>query len=64
MNQSSFAHLHSHTEFSLLDGSNRIRDYLDRVKELGMESAAITDTASCTAWWIFINMRKRSAFIP
>lgn len=43
MNQSSFAHLHSHTEFSLLDGSNRIRDYLDRVKELGMESAAITD---------------------
>ena len=43
MDQSSFAHLHSHTEFSLLDGSNRIRDYLDRVKELGMESAAITD---------------------
>ena len=43
MNQSSFAHLHSHTEFSLLDGSNRIRDYLDRVKELEMESAAITD---------------------
>lgn len=43
MNQSSFAHLHSHTEFSLLDGSNHIRDYLDRVKELGMESAAITD---------------------
>ena len=43
MNQSSFAHLHSHTEFSLLDGSNRITDYLDRVKELGMESAAITD---------------------
>lgn len=43
MNKSAFAHLHSHTEFSLLDGSNRIRDYLDRVKELGMESAAITD---------------------
>ncbi len=43
MNQSTFAHLHSHTEFSLLDGSNRIRNYLDRVKELGMESAAITD---------------------
>lgn len=43
MKQSAFAHLHSHTEYSLLDGSNRIRDYLDRVKELGMESAAITD---------------------
>lgn len=43
MSQIAFAHLHSHTEFSLLDGSNRIRDYLDRVKELGMSSAAITD---------------------
>lgn len=44
MNQTiPFAHLHSHTEFSLLDGSNRIHDYLDRVKELGMSSAAITD---------------------
>lgn len=43
MKQSIFAHLHSHTEYSLLDGSNRIRDFLDRVKELGMESAAITD---------------------
>lgn len=43
MKQPLFAHLHSHTEYSLLDGSNRIRDYLDRVKELGMESAAITD---------------------
>lgn len=43
MNQISFSHLHSHTEFSLLDGSNRIKDYLDYVKELGMTSAAITD---------------------
>lgn len=43
MNQISFCHLHSHTEFSLLDGSNRIKDYLDYVKELGMTSAAITD---------------------
>ena len=38
-----FSHLHAHTEFSLLDGSNRIKDYLDYVKELGMTSAAITD---------------------
>lgn len=43
MIETSFAHLHSHTEYSLLDGSNRITDYLDRVKELGMDSAAITD---------------------
>ena len=38
-----FAHLHTHTEYSLLDGSNKIRDYVSRVKELGMDSAAITD---------------------
>ncbi len=39
----SFAHLHVHTEFSLLDGSNKIKEYVKRVKELGMDSAAITD---------------------
>ncbi len=38
-----FAHLHVHTEFSLLDGSNKIKEYVKRVKELGMNSAAITD---------------------
>ncbi|MBR5338373.1 MAG: DNA polymerase III subunit alpha [Lachnospiraceae bacterium] len=39
----SFVHLHVHTEYSLLDGSNKINEYVDRVKELGMTSAAITD---------------------
>ena len=38
-----FAHLHVHTEYSLLDGSNKIKEYVRRVKELGMDSAAITD---------------------
>ncbi|MBQ3104422.1 MAG: DNA polymerase III subunit alpha [Lachnospiraceae bacterium] len=38
-----FAHLHVHTEYSLLDGSNKIKEYVKRVKELGMTSAAITD---------------------
>ncbi|MDR0948516.1 MAG: DNA polymerase III subunit alpha [Lachnospiraceae bacterium] len=38
-----FAHLHVHTEYSLLDGSNKIKEYVKRVKELGMNSAAITD---------------------
>ena len=38
-----FAHLHVHTEYSLLDGSNKIKDYVQRVKELGMDAAAITD---------------------
>jgi len=39
----SFVHLHTHTEYSLLDGSNKITEYVKRVKELGMNSAAITD---------------------
>ena len=38
-----FAHLHVHTEYSLLDGSNKIKEYVKRVKELGMTAAAITD---------------------
>ena len=38
-----FTHLHVHTEYSLLDGSNKITEYVARVKELGMDSAAITD---------------------
>ncbi|MDO5131747.1 MAG: DNA polymerase III subunit alpha [Eubacteriales bacterium] len=39
----SFTHLHVHTEYSLLDGSNKISEYVSRVKELGMTAAAITD---------------------
>ena len=38
-----FVHLHVHTEYSLLDGSNKRSEYVARVKELGMDSAAITD---------------------
>lgn len=39
----SFAHLHVHTEYSLLDGSNKIKECIARVRELGMNSVAITD---------------------
>lgn len=38
-----FSHLHVHTHYSLLDGLSKIDDLLDRAKELGMESIAITD---------------------
>lgn len=38
-----FTHLHVHTEYSLLDGSNKIKECVKRVKELGMDSCAITD---------------------
>ncbi len=38
-----FTHLHVHTEYSLLDGSNKIKEYVQQVKNLGMNAAAITD---------------------
>ncbi len=40
---SGFVHLHVHTEYSLLDGANRIKDLIKRTAELGMDSIAITD---------------------
>ena len=43
MGETSFTHLHLHTEYSLLDGANKIKDLAKRVKELGMDSVAITD---------------------
>ena len=42
-----FVHLHVHTEYSLLDGSARIKDLVARAKELGMDSLAITDHGVC-----------------
>lgn len=41
-----FCHLHLHTEYSLLDGFSRINTLVDRLKELGMKSCAITDHGS------------------
>ncbi|MCL2499948.1 MAG: DNA polymerase III subunit alpha [Defluviitaleaceae bacterium] len=41
--QKPFTHLHVHTEYSLLDGSAKIKDLVKRTKELGMDSLAITD---------------------
>jgi DNA polymerase-3 subunit alpha len=39
----SFVHLHLHTQFSLLDGANKIKELLPRVKAAGMPACAITD---------------------
>ena len=46
MGAKGFAHLHVHTEYSLLDGSIRIKDLIQRTRELGMDSIAITDHGS------------------
>ncbi len=43
MIQKDFVHLHVHTEYSLLDGANRIHDLIKRTADLGMKSIAITD---------------------
>ena len=54
-----FTHLHVHTEYSLLDGSNKIKEYVARVKELGMDSAAITDHGVCTASSTFTGQQEQ-----
>lgn len=45
----SFVHLHSHTEYSLLDGSNKVRAYAERVKELGITRLRLQTMATCMA---------------
>mgnify|MGYP000747910360 FL=1 len=54
-----FTHLHVHTEYSLLDGSNKIKEYVARVKELGMDSAAITDHGVMYGVIDFTGQRKQ-----
>src|SRR5436190_22255959 len=43
LKSSDFVHLHNHTQYSLLDGLTKIPALIDRVRELGMKSVAITD---------------------
>ena len=57
----SFAHLHLHTEYSLLDGGNRINRLMDRVAELGMDTVAITDHGNlCGCVEFYHAARKRN----
>ncbi len=59
-----FAHLHVHTEYSLLDGSNKIKEYVDRVKELGMSAAAITDHGVMYGVIDFYRAAKKAGIHP
>ena len=59
-----FAHLHLHTEYSLLDGANRIGPLLDRVKELGMTHCAITDHGAMYGVVDFYEAAKRRGIHP
>ena len=60
----SFAHLHVHTEYSLLDGSNKIKECISRVKELGMDSVAITDHGVMFGVIVFYRAAKAAGIHP
>ncbi len=59
-----FAHLHVHTEYSLLDGSNKITEYVERVKALGMTAAAITDHGVMYGVIDFYRAAKKAGIRP
>jgi len=60
----SFAHLHVHTEYSLLDGSNKIKECVTQVKELGMNSVAITDHGVMFGVIDFYRAAKKAGIKP
>ena len=64
MLQSKFVHLHVHSEFSLLDGANRIKDLPVRAKELGMDAIAITDHGVMFGAIDFYKACKENAIKP
>lgn len=59
-----FTHLHVHTEYSLLDGSIRIKDLIARTKELNMDSIAITDHGSMFGVIQFYKEAKKNGIKP
>ncbi len=60
----SFVHLHCHSEFSLLDGANRIEDLIDRALEFEQPALAITDHGNLHAAWEFQEKAKKAGLRP
>ncbi len=60
----SFVHLHTHSEYSLLDGANRIPELVGHVKKLGMDSLAVTDHGNMHAAWSFYEEAKAQQIRP
>ena len=60
----SFVHLHTHSEYSLLDGANRIPDLISRITDLGMDSLAVTDHGNLHAAWTFYEQAKAAKVRP
>jgi DNA polymerase III subunit alpha len=59
-----FVHLHTHSEYSLLDGANRIPELVAHVKKLGMDSLAVTDHGNMHAAWAFYHEAKAQQIRP
>jgi DNA polymerase III alpha subunit len=59
-----FVHLHTHSEYSLLDGANRIPELVAHVKKLGMDSLAVTDHGNLHAAWSFYEHAKAQRIRP
>src|SRR3954469_2895165 len=57
-----FAHLHMHSEFSLLDGLGKINDYMARMDELGMTAAALTDHGVMYGAMDWLKAGKKTGF--
>ena len=62
--QDKFIHLHTHTEYSLLDGACRIPDLVARAKELGMSALAVTDHGNMYAAIEFYLKAKEEGLKP
>ncbi len=62
--QSTFTHLHLHTEYSLLDGGNQVDKLVDRIAELGMTSCAITDHGNMFGAAVFYQACKEKGIKP
>ena len=60
----SFVHLHTHSEYSLLDGANRIPELVAHVRKLGMDSLAVTDHGNMHAAWTFYEHAKTQKIRP
>src|SRR3954469_11665633 len=59
-----FVHLHTHSEYSLLDGANRIPELVGHVKKLGMDSLAVTDHGNMHSAWTFYEQAKAQQIRP
>ena len=61
---SDFVHLHNHTFHSVLDGLTKIHDLVDKVKELGMEAAAVTDHGTMSGILDYYKTTKKAGIKP